>query len=79
MGRSAASIQAEITTLETHLQSSSSLINSTGADGVSLSYSQRSAIEARIDKLYMQLGRANGSSPMIVRGVVRGLNGSNSL
>lgn len=65
--------------LETHLQSSGSLINSTGSDGVSLSYSQRAALETRIDRLYMQLGRANGSSPMIVRGVLRGLNGSESL
>lgn len=72
MARSAASIQAEITAIETLLSSSASLSTSLAADGVSRTI-DRSGLEARLDKLYQQLGRADGSSPMILRGVVRGL------
>lgn len=73
MGRSASSIQAEIDILETHLQASTSLVQSQGADGTSAARFNRKDIEARLDQLYQQLGRANGTSPMLVRGVVRGL------
>lgn len=72
MARSSASIQAEITSIETLLQSSQGLYSSIGADGLSRTVN-RSSLEERLDKLYQQLGRADGSSPMIVRGHVKGL------
>jgi hypothetical protein len=72
MARSAASIQAEITAIETLLQSSAGLSTSVGADGVSRSIN-RPGLEARLDKLYQQLERVDGSAPVIVRGVVKGL------
>ncbi len=71
MARSAAAIQAEITSIETHLQSSDSVVSSVGSDGTSLSRADRSKLEERLDQLYQQLGRVDGTSPMIVRGRVR--------
>lgn len=71
MPRSAASIQAEIDILETELQSTSSLLESGAGDGVQWRRN-RAQLEKRLDKLYVQLGRANGTSPMIVRGKVLG-------
>ena len=70
MGRSATAIQAEITTIEAQLQAA--VESSTGVDGASISFN-REALERRLDKLYIQQSRANGSAPMMVRGVVRGL------
>lgn len=75
MGRSASAIQAEINVIETELQSSASLIASASSDSTTIT-KRRELLEARLDKLYVQLGRANGTSPMIVRGVVRGLAGT---
>lgn len=72
MARSASSIQAEISSIETLLQSSQGVYASIGADGVSRTVN-RSALEQRLDRLYQQLGRADGSSPMIVRGYLKGL------
>jgi hypothetical protein len=72
MARAASSIQAEITAIETMLQSAESMYQSVGADGVSRSVN-RADLSARLDSLYVQLSRANGTSPMIVRGVVKGL------
>lgn len=71
--RSAASIQTEITTLETFLQSSESLLQNVGSDGTSAGRVNRKDVAARLDELYGQLGRANGESPMIVRGHLDGL------
>lgn len=73
MGRSASSIQSEITVIETQLASASSLIQSTSADGTSVTQADRQKLEQRLDELYQQLGRANGSSPMLVRGRLKGL------
>ena len=72
MARSASSIQAEITALESMLSSSQSMYESVSADGVARSIN-RSALEQRIDRLYQQLGRANGTAPMFPRGHVTGL------
>ncbi|MBA3589960.1 hypothetical protein [Methylibium sp.] len=73
MGRSAASIQAEITTLETHLQSGDSLVSGVASRGTSLTRAARAGMEARLDSLYQQLGRADGTDPMFPRGVITGL------
>ncbi len=73
MARSAASIQAEITTLETHLASADSLRSGVGSDGTSLSNADRASMSKRLDELYSQLDRATGNAPMFVRGRVRGL------
>jgi hypothetical protein len=73
MPRSASSIQAEITSIETLLQSSAGLLTTVSADGVTRTIN-RTALEARLDKLYQQLGRADGSDPMFVRARIRGLN-----
>lgn len=72
MARSAASIQAEITAIENMLSSAESVYTSVGADGVSRSIN-RGELQKRLDQLYQQLDRANGSSPMIVRGFLKGL------
>lgn len=73
MGRSASSIQAEITQLETYLSSSDSLVSNAGSDGTSLSRASRDALQKRLDQLYAQLDRVNGTVPMLVRGRIKGL------
>jgi hypothetical protein len=73
MARTAASIQAEIDRLETFLSSEATTIQSTSADGTSVTHINRKQAEDRLDRLYIQLGRANGTSPMFPRGVVTGL------
>lgn len=70
MARSASSIQAEITVIETELQSSASLIASASSDSTTIT-KRRDQLEARLDKLYVQLDRVNGTAPMFARGVVR--------
>ena len=72
MARSAASIQAEITAIEGLLSTSASLSSSVSADGVSRTI-DRTGLAARLDRLYQQLGRADGSNPMFARGRIRGL------
>ncbi len=73
MGRSASSIQAEIDRLETFLSGAGTTIASTSADGTSTTLINRKDAETRLDRLYLQLGRANGTAPLLVRGVVTGL------
>lgn len=72
MGRSAASIQSEIDRLETMLAADDTDIKSASADGGMAVRFDRSKMEARLDKLYIQLSRANGTL-MFVRGRVHGL------
>jgi len=72
MGRAADAIQAEITKLETWLASSTSLDSSYSADGVSINRMDVSKATKRLDQLYLQLDRANGTTPMFTRGVTRG-------
>ncbi len=72
MARSAASIQAEIDSIETLLATSASLNSSVAADGVSRTI-DRTALQSRLDFLYAQLERAAAGGSMFVRGVVRGL------
>jgi hypothetical protein len=69
MARSTASIQTEITALEAAVVKATSSVS---ADGVSVTYDLE-GIRKRLDVLYQQLDRASGDSPMIVRGVVKGL------
>ena len=73
MGRSAGSIQAEIDRLETFLSGAGTTVANVASDGTTIGYINREKAEARIDTLYQQLGRANGTSPMFARGVVTGL------
>lgn len=73
MPRSASSIQAEIDRLETFLSGSDTTVQNVSADGTSVARINRKDAEARLDKLYQQLGRANGTAPMLARGVVTGL------
>ena len=75
MGRSASSIQAEIDRLETFLSGAATTIASTSSDGTSVQHINRKQAEDRLDRLYIQLGRVNGTSPMFPRGVVTGLRG----
>jgi hypothetical protein len=72
MARSAAYIQGEITAIEALLASSAGLNITVSADGVTRTIA-RTGLEKRLDVLYQQLDRASGDSPMIVRGVVKGL------
>lgn len=73
MGRSASSIQAEIDRLETFLSGAGTTIQSTSSDGTAVTHINRKQAEDRLDRLYIQLGRVNGTSPMFPRGVVTGL------
>lgn len=73
MGRSVASIQAEIDRIEAVLSGEDSLIESAGADGVSGKRVNYDVMTRRLDLLYKQLSRANGSSPMLVRGRLDGM------
>lgn len=73
MGRSSSAIQAEITALETLLQSADSAYSSVGSDGTTLSKERRKDLTDRLDVLYIQLDRTTGNAPMLVRGVVKGL------
>jgi hypothetical protein len=72
MARSVTSIQAEITAIEGLLSTSASLNANVAADGVSRTI-DRTGLESRLDRLYQQLGRADGSNPMFARGRIRGL------
>jgi hypothetical protein len=72
VARPASSIQAEIDTLETFLQSTDALYQSIDANGIRRTI-DRTGVSTRLDQLYVQLGRVNGSAPMIVRGVLDGL------
>ncbi len=74
MGRTATSIQAEITVLETELQSAASLLSSVGSDSTTVT-KRRELLEKRLDQLYIQYDRVTGTAPMFVRGVVHGLGG----
>ncbi len=73
MARSAASIQASITILETFLASTDSFIKIATSDNTSVSKLTRKEARDELTELYQDLGRADGSSPMLVRGVVKGL------
>lgn len=68
--RSAALIQAEIDALE---EECTKFIQSAGTGGTSISRADYTAKTMRLDRLYQMLDRATGVSPMLVRGVARGL------
>ena len=74
MARSTASIQSEIDQLEAYLASADSLVTGASSNGASITRAQRTGIEMRLDKLYQQLGRADGSNPMFARSRLRGLD-----
>lgn len=76
MARSAASIQAEITTIEAYLAGADSLVSAVASRGTSVTNASRKDLTDRVDQLYMQLGRVDGTSPMFARGNVTGLRGS---
>jgi len=71
--RNAAQIQAEITIIEAHLASAASLTRSAGSDGTAITNESRTELSKRLDMLYAQLGRTNGTNPMFARGRIRGL------
>ncbi len=68
MARSASSIQAEIERIEALLASEEALVESAGANGVNAKRVSYEAMTKRLDRLHQQLGRADGSNPMFVRG-----------
>jgi hypothetical protein len=72
MGRPAASIQTEITAIESQI--ATAVVGSTvSSDGTTITQQQYDKLTARLDQLYIQLERANGTAPMFVRGIVKGL------
>ena len=73
MARSSASIQAEIDRIEALLASDDALVAGAGANGVSASRVDYDRMTRRLDLLYRQLGRADGSSPMFARGRLKGM------
>ncbi len=72
MARSATAIQTEIDALEAALPNAITAASYSVA-GRSKSNQTLEALTKRLDQLYQQLGRINGTSPMLVRGVVKGL------
>jgi pyrroloquinoline quinone (PQQ) biosynthesis protein C len=72
MARSATAIQTEITAIEAQLPNAIAAASYSIA-GRSKSNQTLDALTKRLDVLYQQLGRANGTSPMLVRGVPTGL------
>jgi hypothetical protein len=72
MARSATAIQVEITAIEAQLPNAIAAASYSIA-GRSKSNQTLDALTKRLDVLYQQLGRANGTSPMLVRGVPTGL------
>lgn len=73
MGRSAASIQTEITAIEAQLAVAVVGV-SASADAVAYTQQQYDKLTDRLDRLYQQLERANGTAPMLVRGYMNGLH-----
>jgi len=73
MGRTASSIQVQITAVEAFIASGGGLTKSVSANGVSQQTMSMDEATALLNKLYAQLGRADGTSPMIARGVTLGL------
>ncbi len=73
MARTAALIQAEIDRLETFLSSAATTVANVASDGTTIGYINREKASLRLDALYQQLGRADGTSPMLMRGRLRGL------
>jgi hypothetical protein len=71
--RSAASIQAEIDIREARIASAAGTVQGTAGDGESVNFVNFAEETRRLDQLYQQLDRANGSAPMIARGVVKSL------
>jgi hypothetical protein len=72
MARSAASIQVEIDALEAQLANAIAA-SSYSVAGRSKANQSYDTLTKRLDQLYMQLSRANGTAPMVVRGVPSGL------
>lgn len=72
MARSATAIQVEITAIEAQLPNVIAAASYSIA-GRSKSNQTIDALTKRLDVLYQQLGRANGTAPMLVRGVPTGL------
>lgn len=72
MARSAASIQVEITALEAAIATAAK-VQSYSIAGRSKTSQSYEALTKRLDQLYQQLARADGTSPMLVRGIVTGL------
>lgn len=71
--RSTTSIQTEIDALEAQLPNAIAA-QSYSIAGRSKANQAYEALTKRLDQLYQQLGRANGTSPMLARGVVKGLH-----
>jgi pyrroloquinoline quinone (PQQ) biosynthesis protein C len=72
MARSATAIQTEIDAIEAQLPNAIASASYSIA-GRSKSNQTLDALTKRLDVLYQQLGRANGTAPMLVRGVPKGL------
>jgi hypothetical protein len=70
VARPAALIQAQITAIETQM---TNMVQSAASDGTSVNYVEYDKLNTILRGLYADLARANGSSPMFVRGVVKGL------
>ncbi len=73
MARSATSIQTEIDAIEAQLPNAIKAASYSIA-GRSKSNQTLESLTKRLDLLYQQLGRVNGTAPMLVRGVIDGLH-----
>lgn len=73
VARTATEISAEIAVLEARLASVHSLARSVNSRGTGITNESRKDMQERLDALYAQLGRVNGTAPMFARGIVTGL------
>ena len=73
MPRSTAHIDAEIAVIETRLAAADHYVRSGGSDGTSITHEARSDLEKRLDRLYIQKDRLDGTAPMVSRGRLAGL------
>ncbi len=72
MGRSAASIQTQITLMEAQLPNLIAAASATRGD-TTVAQQRLGEFQGVLDALYQQLDRATGSAPMMARGYLEGL------
>lgn len=78
MALTVAQIDTYIAALDSFLASSDSVYTTVASDGTTRSTMSRMEAARELLKWQMMRGRADGSQPMIARGVLRGLSGSPS-
>lgn len=68
MPRTAAQIQAQIDAIEAHLDGGEAYLRSGSSQGTNFANWDPEKLTKLLSKLYQELGRVNGTSPMFARG-----------